>query len=320
MRVYIGIDVGASHIETGLFNENREILARVRDVFTPPITKDTLTSLIKNTVLACLTKVNLPSSSLCRVGIGLPGIVNAQTGALMQSYNLGIANYLIAGELSQHFEVPVFVGNDVNCAALAEYRLGHGQGVNNFVMLSIGTGLGGGIILNGKLLEGSRFGAGEIGHMVIMNNGHPCSCGRNGCFEAYASVAALTRQAKSAMLSDRTSLMWQVCNGSLENVNGKTPFEAQRLDDATAQSVIALYVSYLACGIGNIINMLEPDVICIGGAVSREGDFLLQPLQHALMQSMGSVREAPPHTRLLCAALGTSATLIGATFLGEDVL
>jgi len=182
--------------------------------------------------------------------------------------------------------------------------------------ITIGTGVGGGIIIDGKIVGGSYYGGAEIGHMVIRQGGRKCSCGRSGCMEAYCSATGLKVTTREAMLQNKDSLMWQMCEGDIENVSAKTPFRAAEQGDETAQAVLNDYFDAFACGVANIINFLQPEIICVGGGVSKEGEKLLAPIRERVMGVVMS-RHSKQNTKLVTAKLGNDAGVIGAAFLGE---
>lgn len=318
MNHYVGIDIGASHLCTGILNKERTLLYSHRLPITPPLSAADLLSNIKISLLFCLDALCLTMQDICHIGVALPGTVDASRGVILQACNLFVADFPLAKVLFDNLSVPVYLENDANCAALAEYYLGCGANVQNFVLLAIGTGIGGGIIRGKKLLHGCHFGAGEFGHMVIMHDGRPCNCGRRGCFETYASASALVSMTKKAMLLHKDSLLWELCGGRLDAINGEIPFLAQRAGDHTADQIVETYLSHLSCGIGNIINILEPDILCIGGGISREGDHLLSPVIENLRATMWTRNTVPFYTRIVCATLGNDAAMVGATLLNSD--
>ncbi|CDZ25078.1 ROK family protein [[Clostridium] cellulosi] len=182
-------------------------------------------------------------------------------------------------------------------------------------MVTLGTGIGAGMLMNGKIVSGLNFAAGEIGHTVICFGGKPCNCGRRGCWEMYASVTALVEQTRQSMIEHPDSLMWQIAGNSLESVNGKTAFDGMRQNDKAATEVVQRYIEYVGCGIVNLVNTLEPDIVCIGGGISKEGETLLAPIREILLResySRGSKRQPI----LRAARLGNDAGILGAAFLG----
>jgi glucokinase len=209
---------------------------------------------------------------------------------------------------------PVYLDNDANCAALGEALAGSGKGVDSFVAITLGTGVGSGIVINGKIVSGVNDAAGELGHMVIHVDGLQCNCGRRGCWEKYASATALVEQTREAMEERPDSVLWQLAGGSLAGVNGKTSFDAWRMNDPTGTFLVERYLRYLAIGLGNIINALQPAIICIGGGIGHEKENLLQPLRELVRLERYSIY-AKVQTQLVSAVLGNDAGIVGAAAL-----
>ena len=233
--------------------------------------------------LAALEDAGVSMQDVSSVGIGSPGTINKETGMIEFSNNLEFFN-VPARELLQAKlgDVPIYLDNDANCAALGEAYAGAGHGVANFIAITLGTGVGSGIVIDGKLVTGINYAAGEMGHTVICVDGEKCNCGRRGCWESYSSATALIVQTKDAMKHAPDSLMWEIADGSAFNVNGRTAFDAMRKGDAAAKKVVENYIYYLAMGITNVVNIFQPDIICIGGGIGHEGETLLAPLRKQL--------------------------------------
>ena len=215
--------------------------------------------------------------------------------------------------LQKHINKPVYIGNDANVAALAEYYVAD-EKVDTFIAITLGTGVGGGIVLGGKVLEGAAGGAGELGHIVLEHNGVQCTCGRKGCWEAYASATALINQTKRAIEENKDSLMYKLVDGNLDNVNGKTAFDAAKQGDAAGQAVVDKYIEYISVGRIDIINIFQPEMIVIGGGICKEGDYLLSPLKKLCL---GDNYGGSAVTKIEIAKLGNDAGIIGAAFLGK---
>ena len=224
--------------------------------------------------------------------------MNAE-GVVENDANLGFVNTPLREMLEERLNLPCRVGNDANCAALGEQIAGCGKGTRNFIAVTLGTGIGGGIILGGKLLTGVNGAAGEIGHMVIDREGIPCKCGRIGCFEQYASATALVNAAKEAF-PDITC--------------AKDVFDLAHADNLRALEIIDDYTEYLADGITNLINIFQPEMICIGGGVAAQGEFILKPLREKV-EKKRYTRNASVQTVIRAATLGNDAGLIGAANL-----
>ena len=206
---------------------------------------------------------------------------------------------------------PAFIENDANAAAYGEYVAGAAKGAKNAVCITLGTGVGGGIIIDGKIYCGSNFGGAEIGHTVISVDGPQCTCGRKGCFEVYSSATGLIRMTKEAIAENPDSMM-----ADEEKISGRTAFDYMRKGDKAAKGVVDKYIKYLAAGITNTINIFQPDVLCIGGGVCNEGDPLLLPMKEIVARE-NYTRNSPKNAEIVIAKLGNDAGIIGAAFLGN---
>ncbi len=310
----IGIDLGGTNIAAGVVDENNKILGAASVKTNCPRPAEEIADSIAEAAKLAVRKAGISLQDVESVGVGTPGAVNAD-GVVENSPNLGFLHTPLRDMIQQRLGKPTFVENDANCAALGEQLAGCGHGVPNFIAVTLGTGVGGGIILNGKLLTGINGAAGEVGHMVIVKDGIPCKCGRQGCFEKYASATALVRETREAMEADayKTSLMWKI-SSSLEKVNGITSFKAARQGDELGLKVVEEYISYLAVGVTDLINLFQPDILCIGGGISREGDFLIQPLIQKVSEQQYA-QYAMKKTEIRAAVLGNDAGIIGAALL-----
>ncbi len=275
--MYIGIDLGGTNIAVGLVDENGKILHSD----SVPTLKERHWSEIVKDMAALAEKVVLENGhtlgEVKAVGIGCPGSIDKENGVVVYSNNIVMHNVPVAAEFRKYMDLPVFLENDANAAALGEYTT-CGEGVDSFVFMTLGTGVGGGIILNGKVWSGFNGAGAEIGHQTLVFGGEPCTCGRRGCLEAYASVTALIKQTEKAMAEWPVSIMnaWAQEKGK---VSGRTAFECARLGDPMAIKVRDRYIEYVAEGICSIVNVLQPEILAIGGGISREGDVLLDPIK-----------------------------------------
>ncbi len=205
--------------------------------------------------------------------------------------------------------------NDANAAAYGEVLAGAAKGAENALMITLGTGVGGGIVIGGKIYDGFNFAAAELGHVVIEKDGVPCACGRKGCWEKYSSATGLIRMTREKMEECQESLMWQI-SPTLEEVNGRTAYTAAKKGDEAALAVVKKYQDYLAVGLANMVNIFQPEVLCIGGGICGEGDYLLQPVNEQVMAEQYA-KTTPRKTRLVIAALGNDAGIVGAAALGK---
>ena len=312
---YLGIDLGGTNIAAGVVDENYKIIgeAKVKTACPRPV-EDIADSIYEAGMLA-IKKSGLTIDDIKEIGLGSPGSVNSDKGIIYFAANLGFNNVHMGELLEQRFNRKVFLENDANAAAYGEQLAGAGKGAKQFIAITLGTGVGGGVIINDHILSGSNYAGGELGHMVIVNDGALCTCGRNGCWEAYASASALIRQTTAAMESDRSSKMWDIA-GSIDNVTGKTAFDGLRANDTTAIAVVHKYCEMVACGISNIINIFQPDIICIGGGISKEGETLVKPIREYIYREKFS-KNIEKQTEIKPAVLGNDAGIIGAAFLGR---
>lgn len=309
-NLFLGIDVGGTFIKLGIVDENNQILAGKK--FETTIAKngenfaETLFSLIKEVL--SLSKFKL--DDLKAVGIGISGLIDSKNGIVLSTPILNLVNYPLAEKLGALINLPVKVANDADVATLSEQWLGVGKVSENFIMLTLGTGIGGGIVLNGKNLGIAYNVPFEVGHFQVSNEQVRCKCGRYGCYELFASTKSLVCQTKQAMSQNPNSAMWKKYN--LSNVNGKTVFEF--LSDFTAKEVLKEYIKHLGNGIINLVNIFKPEYVVIGGAISSQKDNLIKPLEtfvnkHSLLKSMGySVKIVP-------ACFVGDAGIIGTRFL-----
>ena len=312
----IGVDLGGTNIATGVVDENNKIIGRGKVKTRAPRPAEAIFDSIKEAVDMAVVNAGINYDEIISVGIGTPGSVNKDTGAIEFSNNLKFHNVPAKAMLEERLKKPVYLENDANAAALGEAVAGCGNGVKNFVAVTLGTGVGSGIIIDGKIYRGSNFCGGEMGHMVINVDGIPCNCGRKGCWEKYASATALVSQAVEAMQGNKESLLWQTCDGDLNKVEGKTIFEALDMGDATAKAVVDRYLYYVAVGLANVINALQPEYVCIGGGISGQGEKILQPIRELVKAERYSVY-ADKQATILPAALGNDAGIIGAALLDD---
>ena len=305
---YIGIDVGGTNLKAGLVTENGEILAvsRIPLKFTnAEAFAETLADLAKQV----LTDAKVSPSEVVSVGIGIPGAV--QGGNILFTANIPMRDVPLENLFRKHLDIPVFLANDADCAAAAEYLFGSGKGTSDFVLVTLGTGVGGGLILGGRLHTG-KCCAGEVGHMVIDLNGAACGCGRQGCWESYASATGLIRMAEQAAAEQPRSLL-----ASMPALNGQTIFEAAQQGDETAMAVTQNYVTYLAAGVTNLVNILQPEVIAIGGGVAAAPrHLLLDPLQQYVHDNCYG-RHVGHYPQVVRASMGNDAGIVGAALISK---
>ena len=313
---YLGIDLGGTNIAAAVVDENYKIIGTGKVKTNCPRPAEEIAEDMYKAGMMAVESCGLKLDDIAEVGVGAPGSVNPKDGFICYSNNLGFVNLPLGEMLEKKFGRKVFLENDANAAAYGEQLAGAGKGTRQFVAITLGTGVGGGVIINGHILSGMNSAGGELGHAVIVKDGEPCSCGRNGCWEAYASATALIRQTKAAMLDDKQSKMWEIVDGDIEAVNGRTAFDGMRAGDETATAVVKAYCDYVACGLANVINIFQPEVICIGGGISKEGETLVAPIREYVERETYS-KNVEKQTVIKAATLGNDAGIIGAAFLGN---
>lgn len=315
MKYYIGIDLGGTNIVAGVVNENYEIISKSSTKTNLPRPEKEIAADMAKVSIQAVKDAHLEMEQIEWVGIGTPGIANSEKGIIEYSCNLGFDNTPMVDYIKEYIDKPVFIENDANAAAYGEYVAGAAKGSKNAVCITLGTGVGGGIIIDGKIYSGSNFGGAEIGHTVIEMDGPQCSCGRKGCFEVFSSATGLIRMSKEAMAENKDTLMHKITEERNGKVTARTSFDAMRMGDKTAKEVVDKFIKYLAAGITNTINIFQPDILCIGGGVCNEGDALLLPVK-ALVKEEVYTKNSPKNTEIVIAKLGNDAGIIGAAFLG----
>ncbi len=311
---WLGIDLGGTNIATGVVDENYNIIGRgkVKTNSNGRSAEQIADDMAKAVELA-IEDAKIDRNEIVAMGIGSPGSIVPKTGTVAIANNLGFKNTPLCQMMKERTGFDFYIENDANAAAYGELLAGAGRGKKNFVAITLGTGVGGGVIIDGKIFSGSNHAGAELGHTVIIHNGVHCSCGRQGCWEAYASATALINQTKFAMIKDADSKMWEIA-GSLNNVNGLTAFDAMRKGDETAKDVVDQYIKYIAIGVVNMINIFQPDVLCIGGGISKEGKLLTEPIEKFAVLERYS-KNVEKQTEITTAKLGNDAGIIGAAFL-----
>ena len=316
----IGIDLGGTNIAVGLVNEKYQIVSK--DSAPTMARERTAEEIADNMVELCrgvCQSAGVLLSDVEAIGVACPGAVDTTKGVVGYCNNFSFEYFPVVELLRAKTGIQnVHAENDANAAAWGEAIAGAARGTKGSVMVTLGTGVGGGVIIDGKLLSGSNFAGGELGHMVIERNGAPCTCGRRGCWEAYSSATALVRMTREKMgkcaQTERETLIVSLA-AARGKINGRTAFDAMRRGDVAAREVVDEYLSYLAIGIANMINIFRPEVLSIGGGISGEGEALLTPLL-PLIEKEKYGGEITPDTKVVIAQLGNDAGIIGAAFLG----
>lgn len=315
MQYRIGIDLGGTNIKAGVVDENYAIVGTARCKTRLPRPADEIFLDMARMAKEAVDKAGLTMEDILYIGVGCPGTANPKTGVVEYSCNLRFEKVDLCAALQELLDKKIYLENDANAAAYGEALAGAAKGAQSCVCITLGTGVGSGIIIDGKIYGGFNFAGAELGHIVIVVDGEMCSCGRQGCWERYASATALINQTRRAMVNHPESKMWEIAD-DVEKVDGRTAFDAMRAGDPVAQKVVDTYIKYIACGLTNVVNIFQPEVLCIGGGICREGDTLIKPLEKLI--SIERYSQYSTHqTRLCVAQLGNDAGIIGAAFLGE---
>ena len=312
----LGIDLGGTNIVAGVVDEEYKIIAKASCKTNVPRPESEICDSMAEVAVKACEKAGISMDEVESIGIGVPGAVNPKTGVIEYSANLFFHNWEVVKMMNERLGKKVLIENDANAAALGEYLAGAAKGTKNAIAITLGTGVGGGIIINGKIYSGSNFAGAELGHMVIVKDGKECGCGRKGCWEAYSSATGLINMTKAKILSEKLdySYMLKLADGDINKVNGKTAFDAAASGDADAQEVLDEYFGYLATGLVNIINIFQPDVLCIGGGISNQGENLLRPLRK-IIEEERYTKHNDKQTVLCTCSLANDAGIIGAAFL-----
>jgi len=314
MKYYLGIDLGGTDIKVGVIDDEYKIISKH---VTPTLSERSAEEIVADMAAAGKTaveKAGLKESDILNVGIGIPGAVNTKTNKVIFAPNLRWKNFDFIPAFRKHWDIPIFLGNDADVAVLAEVYAGAARDYDNAVLLTLGTGVGGGIVMDKKLFTGGGGLGTEPGHIIIVAGGEKCMCGAFGCLEAYTSVTGLIREALRIMAEYPDSLLHKLCEGDSSRVNGKIIFDAAKQGDTAASIIISDYVKYLGAGIATFCNTLRPQVVLLGGGVSHAGEPLFGPLAEIVNSLYFSPDggEAPPIIR---AELGNDAGIIGAALL-----
>ncbi len=315
----VGIDLGGTNIAAGIVNENFEIIHKDS---TPTLVERPNEEIVADMgalVKKILADAGLTEADIESVGVVSPGVVDDKTGYVLNADNMGFVNFPLVPLLKTHLSIEkVYIENDANAAALGEAVAGAAKGARSSVMITLGTGVGGGIVDGGKLYKGFNSAAGELGHIVIEVDGRPCSCGRRGCWEAYSSATGLinmtTEKLEECRASGRATKMAELAEAR-GRVSGRTAFDAMRMGDEAAREVVEMYVKYLSAGLTNMINIFQPEILSIGGGISNEGQFLLD-LVKDLTDKERFGTGLFESTELRIAELRNDAGIIGAAILG----
>lgn len=312
MKYYVGLDLGGTNIAAGVVDENYNIIASHS---IPTLKHRSFEEIVKDMAVAArdvIAKAELSLGDFTSIGIGAPS-VNPRT-KLVYANNLDWNARPLIEEFKKHIDKPVFLANDADCAAFGEALAGIAKDYQSVLLITLGTGVGGGLIMDDRIFTGGSGDGFEPGHMTLVLDGFPCTCGRAGCFESYASVTGLIRETIEAIAAYPYTLMREICGDDLSKVSGRTAFEAAKRGDEAGQRVVDRYIYYIGAGISSLVTMLRPHAVLIGGGISNEGEYLLEPIRKIVNETIYAKDSADPPA-ILKASLGNSAGIIGAAFL-----
>lgn len=310
---YIGVDIGGMSIKTGIVSLDGRILY-TSVIKTEKISAKLQIEKLGEDIIKLLNENCIKKEEILGIGVGCPGAINSKLGKVHYSSNLKWTDFPLKDLLEKYTGIKVRVANDADAATIGEIIFGVAKDYSNVIMLTIGTGVGGGIVINKKLYLGTNGVVAELGHITLRTGGLECGCGRRGCFEQYASATALIRQTKEAMQKNKNSKMWEYAENDIENVDGKTAFLASKCGDKTARKVVEKYVSYLSEGILDYCNIFRPDAFVLGGGISKEGKYLTDKIVKYLDEHDYGY-PGSPRSEVLTASLGNDAGIIGAASL-----
>ncbi|MCY6484867.1 ROK family glucokinase [Clostridium aestuarii] len=309
----IGIDLGGTNIAFGLVNEEGRIIYKKQVKTEVYKGEKNIVEKMVSAINEILENNSLTLDQIKSIGIGVPGVVDYDNGIVKECVNLNWKEVNLRELIKNKINKSVLLENDANAAAVGEYLCGSMKGAVNSILITLGTGVGGGLILNNKLFRGSNGAALEIGHIIIGENFYNCSCGNNGCFETFASATAIIKYAQKLIKEGNKSIIMEMVNNDVDKIDAKVVFDAAREDDLVANKVIDRFVKYLAKGINSIINFLDVDSIAIGGGVSAAEEMFLPKLKEEIMNN--KLFKSMPLCEIKKTVLGNDAGIIGAAML-----
>lgn len=312
--LYIGVDIGGTSIKCGFVTFKGEIVHRFGFKINHDEKQEDTISRLGKLIKENIASFGKSETDFAGIGIGCPGSINSTTGVCCFSNNLHWNNLDVAGLIEKETGMKAKISNDANVAMLGEAKFGAGKEYNSSILLTLGTGVGGGLYLDGHLYEGNEGKGAEMGHIIIEKDGYPCTCGLHGCLEAYASVTGLIRMSKDEMKKNPSSKMWEFVNGDIDNVDGRTAFECSKLGDESAVKVVNEYEDYLTIGLINYCNIFRPDAIILGGGVSNQKEYLTDSLTKKLAYYNYGFK-GTPKVKILVSNLGNDAGILGAAAL-----
>ena len=313
--LYLGIDLGGTKIAAGVVDDDGRVLSKAE---TPTLAERPYQEIVKDMAACCDRALSQAGKSVYDVGgigIGIPGVADNKTGRVIFCTNLGWHDVPLRDELQKYLDLPVLIDNDATVAGYAESMAGVSRGLHSSVFLTLGTGVGGGIVIDGKPWTGAHGVASELGHLTMEIDGIPCTCGKNGCVERYCSATALIRIAGEICGMHPESAVMQQAGGDIKQITGRMVIDLAKEGDELALRVFHRYTKYLAIAINSVISFLDPDMVVLGGGISHAGDFLLDAIIDKIPQYL--MFKTLPFPRIALASLGNEAGIIGAAMLGR---
>ena len=317
-KYYLGLDVGGTNMVAGVVDENHQIIAKESIPTQAGRTIEEITTDMAEVSKKAVLKAGLQMEDISSWGIGMPSYVNPKTNLLVHANCFGWKNVPIYDYLKKHISLPTYIANDANCATYGEVLAGSASQYTDAIMLTLGTGVGGGIIMGKRIYSGADNMGAELGHTKLVYNGERCTCGQKGCLEAYCSSTALIRIMKETLQENKDTLIWKLCGEDENKVNGEILFEAARQGDSLAKQIVDDYISKLAAGISTFITIFRPQVIILGGGIAHAGDLLLKPLNEKLHTCTFAAEEIGI-PQVIRAELGNDAGIIGAALLEKTM-
>lgn len=314
---FIGIDLGATKIKAGIVSEDGKIIDKTA-MHTPVSGRiDVVLDSIDMLTAQLLKTDNRTIRSINGIGVGIPGVCNDE-GLVYYAPNLFWNNVPLGYLLKEKTNIPIFVENDATMAIVGEAECGIAKGISNCVLITLGTGIGGGIIINGDVYKGSHGIGAEIGHMIVGENFYNCNCGNNGCLETFSSATALVKYTEKLLLDSNNSLILEKIDSDMEKPDAKLIFDCAKKGGLVAGKAVDRLVRYLAIGIGNIINILDPEMVIIGGGISKAGDYLINKLKKEVPKNIWL--KSMNLAEIVLAGLGNDAGIIGSAMYAKSKL
>jgi len=314
-RYIIGVDLGGTNIVAGAMPEDGSREIAMRSEPTQPdqgadAVVDRIARMIDTVLAETIAETNAKREDFAGVGIGSPGPLDRERGIVIVTPNLGWRNFPLRDEISKRVGLPASLDNDANCATLGEWWCGAAKGARHVIGITIGTGIGGGLLLDGRLFHGASDVAGEIGHTTIDSTGRRCKCGNYGCLEAYASGPAIAERAREALAGGEPSILLKLVNHDLDKITAQLVYDAAKKDDDVARQVVRETANFLGAGVANLLNIFNPDVVVIAGGVTQAGAPLFEPLRAEVRRR--AFRPAVEACKIVPGTLRGSAGVVGA--------